>query len=306
MFNNKRLEIAAKVCDLPAMIRFHIKLPLAIVLAIVGAALLASIGTAGAAGEDALPDAAKYRQCVDLSARTPRAAQDVAMEWLDAGGGIPAQHCAALSLAGLGRYGEAARALEAAAEGLRVAKRNNAYTGFFRSGEGLVGELLGQAGNAWLLAGDAVQAYTAFSNGLTEVAPGSDLALKLTIDRARASGVAADYVAAMEDLNKAAQETPDRVEIFVLRANVHRKLDQLDAAAADLERVFEMAPNNREALLERGNMRLMTNDLAGAEADWLQIIALYPESPAAAYAHVNLWNLRNDGSDEIEELEEAN
>lgn len=261
---------------------------------------------AGQAGGD--PDARDYRNCVKLSARAPQAAHEVAVEWLDAGGGIPAQHCAALSLATLGRYVEAARALEAAAEELRIAERKGTYTGFFRRGEGLVGELLGQAGNAWLLAGDAMQAYTAFSQGLTEVAPGSGRALELTIDRARASGVAGDFAAALEDLDKAAEWAAEwaaeqvagqvygGAEIFVLRASAYRNLERPEEAAADLQRAFELTPDDREALLERGNLRLMMDDVAGAGADWRRLMALYPESPAAVVAGRNLERLEAEHS----------
>ncbi|MCH8862575.1 MAG: hypothetical protein IID51_08690 [Proteobacteria bacterium] len=275
-----------------------------------------STGAMAAEGGRAL-DARDYRNCVDLSARAPQAAHDVASDWLVAGGGIPAQHCAALSLAGLGRFDEAALALEAAAENLRIAEMNGAYTGFFRRGEGLVGELLGQAGNAWLLAGDAMQAYTAFSQGLTEVAPGSPPARALTIDRARASGIAGDYVAALEDLDKAVDWAADwavdwpaggahirakeRAEILVLRASAYRNLGRIEEAMSDLERAFALIPDDREALLERGNLSLMTDDWVGAEADWRQVIRLYPASPAAAAATVNLEKLEAENSSEAEE-----
>ena len=281
-------------------------------LSLTAAALLALVArSAGAlaASDDRDLDARDYRNCVDLSARAPQAAHDVASDWLVAGGGIPAQHCAALSLASLGRFDEAALALEATAENLRIAEMNGVYTGFFRRGEGLVGELLGQAGNAWLLAGDAMQAYTAFSQGLTEVAPGSRSALELTIDRARASGVAGEYVVALEDLDKAADwaagEAPirakERAEIFVLRASAYRNLERTEEAMSDLERAFALIPDDREALLERGNLNLMTGDLTGAEADWRRLIALYPASPAAAAATTNLEKLEAENSGEIEE-----
>lgn len=260
-----------------------------------------SAGAEAADGDRAL-DARDYRNCVDLSARAPQAAHDVASDWLVAGGGIPARHCAALSLAGLGRFDEAALALEAAAEELRIAEMKGTYTGFFRRGEGLVGELLGQAGNAWLLAGDALQAYTAFSQGLTEVAPGSPPALALTIDRARASGVAGDYATALEDLDRAvdwaAGEAPiqakERAEIFVLRASAYRNLERIEEAMADLERAFALVSDDREALLERGNLRLMTDDLTGAEADWRRLVELYPASPAAVSATANLEKLETE------------
>lgn len=254
-------------------------------------ALLLPVSVAGAEDEAAPSQAEQYAVCVALSARAPRQAFEEASDWLVDGGGVPAQHCVALSLAGLGRYGESARTLEAAAEALRIAKMNGTYTGFFRRGEGLIGELLGQAGNVWLLAGDAIQAYTAFSQGLSEVAPGGRRALELTIDRARASGVAREYAAALEDLDRAVAQAPGRAEIFVLRASARRHLDQPEEAGADLDRAFALAPGDREALLERGNLRLMTGDAEGAANDWRQLIAVYPDSPAAEVAGRNLERL---------------
>ncbi len=173
--------------------------------------------------------------------------------------------------------------------------------------------MLGQAGNAWLLAGDANQAYTAFSQGLTEVAAGSRQALELTIDRARASGVAGEYATALEDLDRvvdwamdrAVGETPirakERAEIFVLRASAYRNLQRTQEAMSDLERAFALAPDDREALLERGNLSLTIDDLVGAEADWRRLIALYPASPAAAAATTNLEQLEAERSSEAEE-----
>ena len=136
----------------------------------------------------------------------------------------------------------------------------------------------------------------------------------MTIDRARASGVAGDYATALEDLDRAVDwavdwaadwpegEAPiqakERAEIFVLRASAYRNLERIEEAMSDLERAFALAPDGRESLLERGNLRLMTDDLAGAEADWRRLVELYPASPAAVSAETNLEKLAAENSGE--------
>ncbi len=54
----------------------------------------------------------EYQDCIAESEADPEIAHVNAMTWRDTGGGLPARHCVALSLASLGRYAEAAVELE--------------------------------------------------------------------------------------------------------------------------------------------------------------------------------------------------
>src|SRR5205807_415949 len=81
-----------------------------------------------------------YQDCVAAIARKADDAFEMALTWRDHGGGVQAEHCAALALLSLDQPGEAASRLDALAQ---------------RTDAGTVGQraaLLGQAGNAWLLA----------------------------------------------------------------------------------------------------------------------------------------------------------
>ena len=79
--------------------------------------------------------------------------------WLGRGGAHPADHCAAVALITLGKYKEGATRLQALAQAMTTAPA------------ALRAEVLDQAGQAWLLAGDPVRAYAAAGEAVA-LAPG--------------------------------------------------------------------------------------------------------------------------------------
>src|SRR5215472_15563278 len=85
------------------------------VLRVFAATLLTSVPlTARAAVGEArtLSDSAHYRSCLSATNLNPAAALSDAESWAKSGGGVPAQHCAALALVNLKRYAEAATRLD--------------------------------------------------------------------------------------------------------------------------------------------------------------------------------------------------
>jgi hypothetical protein len=106
--------------------------------------------------------AAHYDHCLTLSRGDPAAAAADAKAWSRSGGGVPAQHCAALALVGLHRYAEAGPQLDALARRADTPARLRAA-------------LFDQAGNAFLLAGDGAHAVASFSAALTLTASDADL-----------------------------------------------------------------------------------------------------------------------------------
>src|SRR5437763_411424 len=86
-------------------------------------------------------EAENYERCMALARKDPGAGWEAALDWQSRGGRHPAEHCAAVALIGLGQYGEAGKRLETLADEMRHAPAE------------LLGEVLGQAGQAWLLAG---------------------------------------------------------------------------------------------------------------------------------------------------------
>ena len=219
-----------------------------------------------------LDHAAEYDACVTLAKSVPTAGFESALAWQALGGGEAAQHCAAVALVELGHYSEAAARLEALAETTR------------RSRPELAPEILAQAGQAWLLAGDHERAYTVQTTAL-ELSPDN---VELLVDRGVTLAKAENYAEAVTDLSRALLFVPDRPDILVYRASAYRILDDQPRALADVERALILDPENPEGLLERGNLRRLTGDLDGARQDWLRAAVLAEGQPTSEAAQANL------------------
>ncbi|MGH6990523.1 MAG: tetratricopeptide repeat protein [Stellaceae bacterium] len=221
------------------------------------------------------PPSQQYDACLAQAKRDPQAALKAAEFWREAGGGFPAEHCAAIALIELKRYPEAAQRLEALAGAMMTEPA------------ALRGDALDQAGQAWLLANQPDRAKAAFDAALGFAPRNPDF----MIDHAEALADGGQYWEAIDDLNRALEIDPDSVDALVFRASAYRHVggaDALDLAQADADRALKLAPNSVPGLLERGNIRRLRGDAAGAKTDWQRVIALAPQSQAAHYARDNL------------------
>ena len=255
---------------------------------------LAAIGTASAAEPSSRPaqppllaappavraappkaadaEAATYERCMKLAREDAAAGRKLAQSWQERGGGHPAEHCLAVALIGLQQYKDAATRLEALAQTM------------VRAPAALRADVLGQAGQAWLLFGDPGRAYAATSAALSLRPDDPDLLL----DRAEAAGSAGWYDKAVADLDRVLQADPARLDALIYRASAYRAQDRLDPALADIGAALRLAPDSAAALLERGNIRAVQGDLDTARQDWRRVAALAPGSAAAAAARKNL------------------
>lgn len=220
-------------------------------------------------------EAQTYSRCMTLAKTRPKEALALVEGWKERGGAHPAEHCAAVAMIGLKQYRPAAERLEALAQAMTKAPA------------ALRAEILGQAGQAWLLAGEPARAYAA-ANSALELAPDD---LDLLVDRAAASAGSGHYEKALEDLDRVLIAAPDRADALLYRASANRQLKRLDAALADIERVLAVTPDSVAALLERGNIRGLRGDLSGARADWVRVGEIEPNGPADQAARANLAQL---------------
>jgi tetratricopeptide (TPR) repeat protein len=234
----------------------------------------------GAQPRPAEADAATYERCMKLARDNPSAGKELAENWSARGGAHPAEHCQAVALIGLKQYKPAAARLEKLAEAMVSAPAT------------LRAEVLAQAGQAWLLAGDAGRAYADAGTALGLRPDDADI----LIDRAEAAGSAGWFDKAVADLDRVLKTDPSRVDALIYRASAHRELGQLDPALADVEAALKLTPNSVPALLERGNIRRLKGDLDGARQDWLRVAALAPGSAAESAAKANLGHI-DDKSD---------
>jgi tetratricopeptide (TPR) repeat protein len=245
------------------------------ILAGAAAAEPAGSSTRPAAPRNAEAEAATYDRCLKLAKQNPGAAQTLAQAWHERGGAHPADHCAAVALFGLKRYNEAATRFEALAQAMTAAPA------------ALRADVFDQAGQAWLLAGDPVRAYTAAGQAVGLQPNDPDL----LVDRAEAEAAVGYYDKAVDDLDHVLKADPSRLEALIYRASANRKLNRLDAALTDVEKALAHSPNSVPALLERGNIRRLNGDLEGARADWERIGQLAPGSQADMAAKANIERL---------------
>jgi len=218
-----------------------------------------------------IDDARQYLACTKLAREKPEEGLETGLAWRDLGGGNPAEHCVIVAMIELRYYDVAARRLEVLAQTMK--------------GEAaLRADVLGQAGQAWLLHGDAIRAEANLTTALGLV-PGHPDHL---VDRARARAALADYGGAVSDLDQAIAAQPSRADAYVFRAAALRYLDRRPKALADAEHALTLAPNNTEALLERGILRRLAGDDEGARHDWVRVLELLPESETARLARANI------------------
>lgn len=213
----------------------------------------------------------EYERCLAQLTLDPAGTANFADAWEATGGGEGATHCRALALVGMG-------SLEAGAEMLQALASRSQASGRARA------SVYGQAGQAWLIAGDAGRAFGAATLALMLSPDDPDL----LIDRSVASASLERYQDAVDDLGLALDLDPRRVDALVFRAAARRYLDQLDLAEDDIARAVAADPDNPDALLERGILRQRRGDPAGARRDWERAALLAPDTATGDLAVQNL------------------
>jgi tetratricopeptide (TPR) repeat protein len=207
----------------------------------------AAVGSAAS-----MPDRAHYRRCLADSSANPAIALNDAEAWVKSGGGVPAEHCAALALVTLKRYPEAGARLD------RIASGRSVLDAEFRIA------LYDQAGNAWLLAGEGAKAVQSLTGALALSAGDADL----FTDLARAQAMVRNWHEVVLDLNAALQLSPRRADLLVLRGSARRALKQYAEARSDIEAALKLKPGDGDALVESGLLRKQLGDLGGARRDF--------------------------------------
>jgi tetratricopeptide (TPR) repeat protein len=217
-------------------------------------------------------DAASYERCMATARKEPADGFEMASVWKEHGGGLPAEHCAGVALMGLKQYALAGDQLETLGQEM------------VREAPSLRAQVLSQAGEAWLEAGQPEKARA----DLTAAIGLDPKDASLLVDRARIHAAAKDYKAAKDDLNKALTGGAARGEVLTYRAAANRLSGDLKAARQDADDAVKAAPDSADAWLERANIRRLQKDDKGAHADWIKVLQLAPDSPAADAARDNI------------------
>lgn len=218
-----------------------------------------------------IADGEDYDRCLRMLSTDPVGANAFADAWEATGGGEGATHCRALAEITLGEPGKGAELME------RLANASYAQAVARAS-------IYGQAGQAWLMAGEPGRAFGAatLALSLTPDDPG------LLIDRSIAAATLERYDDAVDDLTHALDFDPQRTDALVFRGAAWRHLNQMGLAQDDIDRAFAQDPDNADALLERGILRQRRGDREGARQDWERAIALLPNTSTGDLALQNL------------------
>ena len=218
-----------------------------------------------------IAEGGNYDRCLAMLTGDPEGAKGYAETWGAAGGGDAAVHCHALAEIGLGNAQTGAELLEH----LAAASRDDNATR---------ASLYGQAGQAWMIAGDTARAYAAATLALSLDPDDPDLLL----DHAVAAATLEHHQEAVTDLDHALEIEPRRTDALIYRAAAERHLKHLELAQDDIDRALTLDPENADALLERGILRQRQGDGAGARADWERARELAPNTATSDLAEQNL------------------
>jgi tetratricopeptide (TPR) repeat protein len=232
-----------------------------------GLSVLASLALPARSAESA---SQRYQNCLRTANLDPARALALATEWSRAKGGAPAEHCAAVSLVELKRYPEAAGRLDALG---RAPAMGNLRPAIFD-----------QAGNAWMMAGDADKAVASFSNALTLSAGDADL----YADLARALAMKKSWSEAEADLNEALRLQPRRPDLLVLRASARDAEGKSKEARQDVDQALTLKPSAPDALVERGEIFKHVGDIAAAKRDFESVLKVAKGGEAGESARQEL------------------
>jgi tetratricopeptide (TPR) repeat protein len=218
-----------------------------------------------------IAEGADYEHCLDMLATDAAGANAFADAWEATGGGDGAVHCHALAQVALGNPETGAQMMQTLANVSHAPDRARAA-------------VYGQAGQAWLMAGDAARAYASTTLALSLSPDDPDL----LIDRSIAAATLERYRDAIDDLDHALEMDPKRPDALVFRGAAWRHLGDLESARNDIDHALLLDPDNADALLERGIIRQRQGNLQGARDDWEKVEDLSPDSATGELAQQNL------------------
>jgi tetratricopeptide (TPR) repeat protein len=233
------------------------------------------LALAAPAGPVDTPDR-RYRDCLALARSAPASAVGQAQAWLGSGGGIPAAQCLGLAWSAQEKWPEAAAAFEAAARDAEARQDRRR------------GDLLVEAGNAWLAAGDPARAGRAFEAALASAQLTPKLEGEVHLDLARAAVSRGDLAAARVHADKGLALVPGDPFAWYLSAALARKQDDLRRAREHIARAVSLAPDDAPILLEAGNIAGVSGEPDAALALYARAARAAPDSDAGKAARAAL------------------
>lgn len=217
-------------------------------------------------------DPARFAACTRLIRADPAAALAQAQDWAAKSREVPARHCLGLAFVANERWAPAATAFEAAAEEAG------------RTRDGRVADLLSQAGNARLAAGDAAAARADLDRALALPTLAGPMRGEAWMDRARADVALGDEKAGRADLDRALGLVPQDPFAWLLSATLARRQNDLARADKDIAEAVRLAGDDPAVMLEQGNIAWSRGAVDAARSAWTRAAQLGPATPAGRTA----------------------
>jgi tetratricopeptide (TPR) repeat protein len=218
----------------------------------------------------------RYRACLALTRTEPARAVVQAQSWLASGGGIDAAQCLGLAWSAQDRWSEAAAAFDAAAGDAQG------------RGDRRRGDLLVEAGNAWLAAGDPAKAGKAFEAALATRLLAPKLEGEVHLDLARAAVALNDDSGARRHIDKGLALVPGDAFGWYLSAALARRQGDLPLAREHIAKAANLAPDDAAILLEAGNIAGVSGEKDAALGLYARAARLAPDSDAGKAAKAAL------------------
>ena len=218
----------------------------------------------------------RYRACLALARSAPERAVGQAQAWLGSGGGVDAAQCLGLAWSSQEKWSEAAAAFDAAARDAdnRQDRRR--------------GDLLVEAGNAWLAAGDPAKAGKAFEAALASGLLAPALQGEVHLDLGRAAVALNDPGGARAHIDKGLAMVPGDAFGWYLSAALARRQNDLPLAREHIAKAASLAPDDAAILLEAGNIAGVSGEKDAALGLYARAARLAPESEAGKAARAAL------------------
>jgi tetratricopeptide (TPR) repeat protein len=237
--------------------------------------LLALAAAAAPAGPVDTPKN-RFRTCLALTRTAPARAVGQAQEWLGSGGGIDAAQCLGLAWSAQEKWPEAAAAFEAAAKDAESRQDRRR------------GDLLVEAGNAWLAAGDSAKAGKAFEAALATKLLAPQLEGEVHLDLARAAVSRGDLAAARLHADKGLALVPGDAFAWYVSAALARRENDLPRAREHIAKAAGLAPDDAAILLEAGNIAGVSGEKDAALGLYARAARVGPDTDAGKAAKAAL------------------
>lgn len=144
-----------------------------------------------------------------------------------------------------------------------------------------VGALRAQQAASAFARGNAEQAIGLYNEALEDRGLSNDRRATILTDRGVAHARRAQYKAAVDDFNRAAQLYPEYAAIYNNRGNVLLAMGQFREAIKDFDRALVLAPGYAAAYSNRAAAHARLGQYDQASVDFAKAIELQPQSPAA-------------------------